>query len=169
MKALIIDDEFTARGSIKLMVNFIELGFDTVLEADNGKTGLELIRQEKPDLILMDMKMPGMDGVGLLTVLERLEERFKIIVISGFSDFEYTKVAIRSKVIDYILKPIKKEELTAAINKALQEIQAEEMSGKTETTVSLAGRKLAETARKFVEPDLESFWQYLAEAGFKEG
>jgi len=168
MKALIIDDEFTARGSIKLMVNFIELGFDTVLEADNGKTGLELIKQEKPDLILMDMKMPGMDGVGLLNVLERLEERFKIIVISGFSDFEYTKVAIRSKVIDYILKPIKKEELTAAINKALQEIQAEEMSGKTETTVSLAGRKLAETARKFVEPDLESFWQYLAEAGFKE-
>jgi len=167
MKALIIDDEFTARGSIKLMVNFIELGFDTVLEADNGKTGLELIRQEKPDLILMDMKMPGMDGVGLLTVLERLEERFKIIVISGFSDFEYTKVAIRSKVIDYILKPIKKEELTAAINKALQEIQSEKMSGKNEITVSLAGKKLAESVRNFAEHDMESFWQYLAETGFK--
>ncbi len=125
MRLLIVDDEYSARETIKLLVNLEELGFGEVFEAENGYEALDIIENKKPDLIITDMKMPRLDGIGLLEVLNGREEQFRVIVISGYSDFEYTKIAIKSKVVDYILKPIKQEELRKTLKKASDMIQKE--------------------------------------------
>lgn len=125
MRLLIIDDERSARETAKMLVDFEAVGFNEVFEAGNGEEALEVINKYKPDLIITDMKMPGLDGIGLLDVLNEREERFKVIVISGYSDFEYTKIAIKSKVVDYLLKPIKQEELSGAVKKAIEEMYRE--------------------------------------------
>ncbi|MBW4079874.1 response regulator [Paenibacillus sp. S150] len=125
MRLLIIDDERSARETAKMLVDFEALGFQEILEAGNGEEALAIIHQRKPELIITDMKMPRLDGIGLLDVLNQMNERFKVIVISGYSDFEYTKIAIRSKVVDYLLKPIKQEELLAALKKGIEEMHSD--------------------------------------------
>ena len=92
-------------------------------EAGNAEEGMRLIYQEKPELIITDMKMPVMDGTALLTRLDEEQIKSKVIVISGYSDFKYTRLAIQSKVIDYILKPIDPQDLNNSIAAAMTEIE----------------------------------------------
>lgn len=132
MRLLIIDDERSARETAKMLVDFEAIGFNDLFEAGNGEEALEIINNNKPDLIITDMKMPRLDGIGLLDVLNEREEQFKVIVISGYSDFEYTKIAIKSKVVDYLLKPIKQEELSGAVRKAIEEMHREKFDHHSE-------------------------------------
>jgi two-component system response regulator YesN len=119
---LIIDDEEPAREAIKLLADWTGSNVYDVFEAWDGKSGLKLIEDKKPDIVFVDMKMPGIDGAELLrTTRERFPE-LAIIVISGYDDYEYTRQALRSKVVDYLLKPIKRIELNNAIKKAIDSI-----------------------------------------------
>jgi two-component system response regulator YesN len=164
MKILIVDDEYTARESIKMMLPLEKIQVDAILEADNGLNALDIIKNEKPDIIMMDMKMPEMDGVGLLNLLERQEGGFSIIIISGFTDFEYTRIAIRSKVVDYLLKPIKREELAAAFFKAMENsIPRDRLDdmGKGITSVN----SLTKMIKRWIEPDMEEYRKFLCGKG----
>lgn len=136
MRVLIIDDERNGREIIKLKGNLKAFGFTDILEASNGEDAMAIIRKVSPELIITDMNMPIMDGVSLLTQLNNSKEDYKIIVISGYTDFHYTKKAIQSKVIDYLLKPLKKEELYAAIKKALHLIGSDKEPGATSPRIN---------------------------------
>ena len=105
-KVRIIDDVVLVRDAIKLLGQWELFGITEIFEAGNAEEGMRLIYQERPELIITDMKMPVMDGTALLTRLDEEQIKSKVIVISGYSDFKYTRLAIQSKVIDYILKPI---------------------------------------------------------------
>lgn len=124
-KAVIIDDVVLVRDAIKMLGQWDVFGITDVFEADNAQEGLEIIYRENPDLIITDMKMPIMDGTDLLKKLDEKQIGSKVIIISGFSDFKYTKLAIQSKVIDYILKPIDPQDLNNAIAAAIQAIEKE--------------------------------------------
>lgn len=124
-KAIIIDDIRLVRDAIHMLGQWDVFGIDEILEADNAQTGLELICQEHPDIIITDMKMPVMDGTQLLAKLEELSVNSKVIVISGFSDYKYTRLAIRSGVIDYILKPVDPQDLNNALSTAVAQLEAE--------------------------------------------
>ena len=164
MRVLLIDDKYCVREALKQMINFRESGFDGILEADNGKTGLEIIKREKPDLIITDRKMPEIDGVNLLNALEEMDEHFRIIVISGFSDFEYTRTDVQSKVIGYVLKPINKDILAVAVRKAVQEIEKENGSGMgIYDSVTYILKELG--SRRNPE-DIDDFSVYLSNIGF---
>lgn len=123
-KALIIDDIVLVRDAIRMLGQWELFGITTILEAGNAQEGLDIIYREKPELIITDMKMPVMDGTSLLKRLEEEQIKSKIIIISGFSDFKYTRLAIQSKVIDYILKPVDPQDLNNAIA-AMSEIEKE--------------------------------------------
>lgn len=129
-KVIIIDDIRLVRDAIKMLAQWDIFGIDKILEADNAQTGLELICQEHPDIIITDMKMPIMDGTQLLQKLEELSIKSKVIVISGFSDYKYTRLAIKSGVIDYILKPIDPQDLNNALASAVSQLEQE--SGETD-------------------------------------
>lgn len=117
-KALIIDDEEPTREAIRILGDWPRHGIGEVLEAADGKEGLELLERERPDLVLVDMKMPVMDGLAFLQVVERDYPDLFTIVISGYNDFDYTRQAIRSRVVDYLLKPVNRGDLNQALGKA---------------------------------------------------
>ncbi|HHW47600.1 MAG TPA: response regulator [Clostridiaceae bacterium] len=124
LKALIIDDEAGAREYLKFIGKWERLGINIVLEAENGEDGLRKISEENPELIVTDMRMPVMDGIKLLEMIEQRALSAKILVISGYSDFTYTRRAIKSKVIDYLLKPVNPEEFNSSLKKAVDEIRS---------------------------------------------
>ena len=127
-KTIIIDDVRLVRDAIHMLAQWDVFSIDQILEADNAQTGLEIICHEHPDIIITDMKMPIMDGTQLLQKLNELSIKSKIIVISGFSDFKYTRLAIKSGVIDYILKPIDPQDLNNALATAVAQLEQERKS-----------------------------------------
>ncbi|MBA2936838.1 helix-turn-helix domain-containing protein [Paenibacillus sp. CGMCC 1.16610] len=122
MKAVIIDDEFWVRNSIRHLADWERLGISQVEEAEDGLSGLNIIAQIHPEIVITDMKMRGMDGAQLLQKISEDYPFIRKIVISGFDDFTYTKQAILSKVDEYLIKPINPEELNRALEKAVREL-----------------------------------------------
>ncbi len=122
-KALIIDDVSLVRDAVKMLGQWDMFDITEIYEARNAQEALAVIQAEKPDLIITDMKMPVMDGTALLQYLEAEHVPGKVIVISGFSDFAYMRTAIKSGVVDYILKPIDPQDLNNAISSAIGQLE----------------------------------------------
>lgn len=123
-RVLIIDDEEPLREAIRILGDWDGLGIVEVLEATDGKVGLEMLAEHKIDLAMVDMKMPELNGVELLQIIERDYPDLLTIVISGYNDFEYTRQAIRSKVVDYLLKPVNRHDLNQSLRKAIDVLDA---------------------------------------------
>jgi YesN/AraC family two-component response regulator len=121
---LIIDDEKPVRQAIITLGHWSALGIGQIYEAVEGESGLDCLREYQPDIILVDMKMPNMDGAKFLEIASRELPLAKYIVISGYDDFEYTKRAIQAKVLDYLLKPVIESELNEALTKAAADLDA---------------------------------------------
>ena len=119
IKVLIADDENIIRRTIRLIGNWEENNMEIIGEAKNGLEAVELIRDKSPDLILLDMKMPGYSGEEVLNIIEENNIGSSVIVISGFDDFQFAKVALKYGAVDYILKPIDRNEL----NRALEQVR----------------------------------------------
>lgn len=134
-KVLVVDDEKWIRRGLIQLIPWERFGLELAGEAADGQDGYELALVVKPDLLFLDMRMPGLDGKELLAKLHRELPELITIVVSGYSDFEYTKEAIRHRAFDYLLKPVKKEELAAVLEKAIAELElrAERRSSASET------------------------------------
>lgn len=116
-RIILVDDEEEVRKSIIKKIDWKSAGFCVVGDAENGKEALEKIEALQPDVLLTDIRMPYMDG---LTLAERVRQKspsIKIVIFSGYDDFEYAKQAIKLNVTEYILKPVNVEELTAILKK----------------------------------------------------
>ncbi|HIW34611.1 MAG TPA: helix-turn-helix domain-containing protein [Candidatus Paenibacillus intestinavium] len=130
---LIIDDEEPLREAIKILGLWEELGVLQLYEAANGREALHILEHYTVHIALVDMKMPELNGVQLLQLIEEKYPEVLSIVISGYNDFEYTKQAIRSRVVDYILKPVNRHDLNTALRNAVNIIEAKQR--KTEETI----------------------------------
>lgn len=118
---LIVDDESWTRETVKALVDIESLEITKLIEATNGEEAIKKIKTEKPDFIMTDMKMPGIDGIKLLEVIEKDYSDIPTIVLSGYQDFVYTRQAIKSGVIEYLPKPVDEIELNEALKKAVYE------------------------------------------------
>jgi len=116
-KVILVDDEFLTRDSISKNTRWNECGFELCGTAENGKEAIELLEKELPDLILTDICMPVMDGLGLASYVHENHPEIKVIIISGYDDFDYAKQALKYEVADYILKPITSFELAEELEK----------------------------------------------------
>ncbi|MGB8453537.1 MAG: response regulator [Anaerocolumna sp.] len=121
MKILITDDEKLTREGIISNLNWKLLGIDKIYEADDGLNGIELCRIHKPDIILSDVRMPRMNGIEMAKEIQKILPLSSIIFMSGYSDKEYLKEAIKLKVISYVEKPIDAGELETSIKLAQEE------------------------------------------------
>lgn len=109
---MIVDDEPYIRKGLKILINWEQNGYKICGEASNGQEAIKLMEQDEYDLIITDIKMPHMDGMELIEYTKQnLSQKIKFIIISGFYEFEYAKKAIQYGVADYVLKPVKKEDL----------------------------------------------------------
>lgn len=125
MKVLIADDEMHIRNGLKKGIPWKALGIDEVLTAEDGEAALEICREKRPEIIVTDIRMPGLDGLSLTQSAGEHWGLKKAVILSGYSEFEYAKRAIGLGVADYLLKPVKTDELTALIEKIVKEIHEE--------------------------------------------
>lgn len=121
-KVLIIDDESIIRKGIKNIVNWKQLDCEVCADASDGIEGIELIKKYLPEIIITDIRMPGMDGLSMIKQVKGIVPYSKIIILTGYRDFDYVQEAIKFGAFDFLLKPSKIEELTAVLTRAVNEI-----------------------------------------------
>ena len=114
-KIMIVDDEEEVRLGIIKKMDWKSFDFVVVGDAENGQEALEKAEKLEPDVIMTDIRMPFMDGLELGNKLVEILPSTKIIVFSGYDDFEYAKQAIKINVIEYLLKPINSAQLAEVL------------------------------------------------------
>ncbi len=118
---LIVDDEVFTREGIMEILPLEDLNITKVISAFDGLDALEKIKTFKPDILLTDVRMPRMNGIDLAFEVRKTYPDTSIIFMSGYSDKEYLKSAIKLKAISYVEKPIEPEELESAVRNAILE------------------------------------------------
>lgn len=121
MKLLIVDDEELTRNGLVSSINWEKLGITEIRQASDGIYGLEAARAFLPDIILCDVRMPRMNGITMLEQIEAFLPNVAAIFMSGYSDKEYLKAAIKLKAINYIEKPIDPAEIRETITRAVEQ------------------------------------------------
>lgn len=111
LKMIIVDDEYLERNGLAKSMDWGNIGIEIAGLYDNGKAALNAILQNKPDILLTDIKMPIMDGLTLAQKVREIDQIIKIIFISGYEDFQYAKKAIELNASEYILKPFVLDDL----------------------------------------------------------
>jgi two-component system response regulator YesN len=119
MKVLIVDDEKHVRNAINMLADWERYGITEVLQASDGEAAVSVIQAQAPQIVMTDMRMPRKDGAELLTWLYTNAPQIKVMVISGYDDFELVRHAVRHGGMDYILKPVQAAALNEALGKAV--------------------------------------------------
>ncbi len=122
---ILVDDEEEVRKSIIRQIDWESAGFKVVGDAENGEDALEKIEVLEPDMVLTDIRMPYMDG---LTLTEKIRQKYpsmKVVIFSGYDDFEYAQKAIKLNVTEYVLKPVNVEELTSILKRIKSSLDEE--------------------------------------------
>ncbi|WP_020618560.1 response regulator [Paenibacillus daejeonensis] len=127
-RVLIVDDEPEIRQGLRLKVKWEQIGMVVVGEAAHGGEAAERLEHEPIDIVITDMNMPVMDGLSFLDYCREQHPALRLIVITGYEDFQYAHAAIRNRVRDYLLKPVTRDELTSALQRIGQELDAERQS-----------------------------------------
>lgn len=150
MKIIIAEDELLER---KAMRKFLEENFqqmEVIGEAANGRKAIELAESLRPDVILMDIKMPGINGLEAIEIIHQFQPSIKFVLVSAYDSFEYAKQAMKFGVKEYILKPSKKEETIKAMLRVQKELE-EEKKGieEKEHTGAIAKKHLLSKLMKY--------------------
>lgn len=134
-KLLICDDEAIIRNGLKSIIEKTSRDFDIIGLASNGFEAHEMILFEEPDLVLMDINMPGMTGLEIMENVQTQGIHSKFIIISGYDEFQYAQKAVKLRALDYILKPIDRKKLLQSLETALHDL-IKEHHAKNEETLS---------------------------------
>ena len=116
-KVLLVDDEEEVRNAIEQRINWEELGFEVIGKAQNGVKAMEIAEKLQPDVVITDIKMPYMNGLELARNLKEENPGVRILILTGFDEFEYAKEAVHLEVEEYILKPINANELSECLKR----------------------------------------------------
>lgn len=111
LKLMIVDDEYLFREALKVSLPWNVLGYEICCDAENGYDALEKMKEFKPDVALVDINMPIMDGLEFAAEIRETVENVKIIIITGYGEFSYAHQAIQLGVENYLLKPVDEKEL----------------------------------------------------------
>lgn len=122
---ILVDDEEEVRKSIIKQIGWEAAGFKVVGDAENGEDALEKIEALEPDVVLTDIRMPYMDGLALAEKIRQRYPSMKVVIFSGYDDFEYAQKAIKLNVTEYILKPVNVEELTSILKRIKSNLDEE--------------------------------------------
>jgi len=121
-KVLIADDEPKIRRGLRASVERLRPDMKVVAEAEDGETALALVENEKPDILMIDIRMPFLNGLELIERINQVHRDCVIIVVSGHDEFEYAKRALQLKVFEYVLKPVPSEMLASVLERAEAEL-----------------------------------------------
>lgn len=125
---LIVDDEPLIRDGLKTLVPWEQYGFRVADTAGDGREAIAKVKRYRPRLVLMDIRMPGMDGLQAIEQIRQFDEKMHVLILSGFSDFEYARQAIRHRVDGYLLKPVEERELKEYLERIAGRLEEEKRS-----------------------------------------
>lgn len=151
LKLIVIDDEEETRSGLIETIEWEKLDVRIAGQAEDGSEGYELALVSHPDIALIDVRMPGMDGIECAKAINRELPDCKIIFMSGYTDKEYLKAAIQLQAIDYIEKPIDNNEIYNVIKKTVllcmservKKLREDEIKNKVEYSIKLMKQELA--------------------------
>ena len=129
-KIFLADDEIWVIMGLKKLIEKIGAPFQVVGEASNGVMALEEIEKKKPDVLITDIRMPGMDGLELMKEIRKKKLDTKVVLVSGYAEFDYAQKAIRMGAVDYLLKPVEAETFAKVLENL--EKMLDERGGKQE-------------------------------------
>lgn len=154
LKVLIADDEKKICQLIEKLVDWETLGMEVAAFAADGIEAMEKVKEHHPDIVITDIRMPGLDGLELVRLGKEFNPRMEFVIISGYRHFEYAQTAIRHGVSNYILKPIKKEELTESLGRLAERFREKTEQLSYEEKVKRTLKSDTETIRKAFLSDI---------------
>lgn len=123
LQLLLVDDERSVVETLAETIPWEQCGIDTVHEALSGATALEIMENNAIDIVITDIRMPGMSGIELITAIHNKWPHVQSILLSGYADFEYAKQAIAQQSFDYLLKPVSDEDLIDSVQRLVDRIK----------------------------------------------
>jgi len=124
-RVILIDDEMLIRKLVRMKLDVEGLGLDIVGEYSNGAEALEGVNETRPDIVISDICMPEEDGISFGEKCIKAFPNTKIIILTGFDDFDYVRRSLKAGVFDYLMKPVKAEDLNASVSRAVSQIEKE--------------------------------------------
>lgn len=154
IKVFLVEDEMVIRRGIKNSIDWEKEGYIFCGEASDGELAYPMIIKEKPDILITDIRMPFMDGLELCKLVKKELPNIKILILSGYDEFDYAKEAIRLGVTEYLLKPISSGKLLEALNGVSESIRREK---EDKDRV----RKYMEEMRENTEHEKQKFFEQM--------
>lgn len=162
LKVVITDDEIQIRKGLKMKVDWEEEGFQIVGEASNGKETLDLLSRMDVDIVITDVRMPIMDGIEFVKQCNHEFPHVKVIVLSGYSDFEYVRTSLVEGVKDYLLKPVAPDEIVDSLNRIRSEVEEEKKKQlETKRMTQLVHNQLEEIKQQYILHLAKEEWSDL--------
>jgi YesN/AraC family two-component response regulator len=148
---VVVEDEPLIMRNIVKKIRQMDIGFEVTGTARNGRDALAVIRNEPPDVVMTDIRMPLVDGLELLQQLYATDPAVRSVIISGYDDFEYARKAIQYNVRDYLLKPVESDMLYQCLLRLKIELDAEHASvvERVKTLKAAQGESIEEAVEKF--------------------
>ena len=156
LKVFLVEDETVIREGLRDHIPWDQYGYRFVGEASDGEMALPLIRKTRPDLIITDIKMPFMDGLSLSRMVKEEFSKTKIVILSGYDDFEYARRAITIGVDQYILKPVTRASIRTVLQEIREKIEREQEQEDYQT-------RLADEMREYEQFSMRHFFEKMLE------
>ena len=136
-RVLVAEDEEIARRSLRLMCERSDSPVEVVAEVSTGRQVLQALGEAQPDIILMDVVMPGMDGLAAARAVHEHSPTIRIAIISAHENFAYAQEALRAGAVDYLLKPVRPQQLSALLKRLCAELDRDDWQRRTVAMLSL--------------------------------
>lgn len=136
-KILIVDDEEIIRRGLTKIVEMASEDFEVAGEAANGKTGLDMALKLNPDIVIVDIRMPFMNGLEMIDRIKQTQDDMQFIILSAHTDFTFTRHAIKSGVIDYLMKPVNRLEFIELLNNIKKVLDSKKCSAAMDNNLKI--------------------------------
>jgi two-component system response regulator YesN len=147
-KLIIIDDEPKVRKALRTILLSLDLQIEIAGEAETAFEGLRLIEECEPDLIFLDLVIPEMNGLDMIAHMQKNHHEVQVVIVSGHDDFAYAQQALRYNVVDYILKPFDRTDISRALDKAIRRLHSVAYLNEMESTADQKKREETLNARE---------------------
>jgi len=166
IKVLLLDDEKAIRETLKLSIDWNKYEMEVVGEADSGSEAINIIDILMPDLLIVDIKMPFMNGVEFSQIISKRYNHIKIIILTAYADFKYAKECIEIKnVIGYILKPIDNKEIGSYLEEYCKNAEPSDLEDENEINISLSSDANQELIQQIETYINEHYWNDYLNVG----
>ncbi len=153
---LIVEDEKMIRQGIKTMIQRSGVPVEVIMECNNGEMALDILKEQKIDVMFTDIRMPKMDGIELVRQMQELEHKPLTVAISGYDDFSYAVEMMRHGVREYILKPVERQKIQSILEKLEQEIVDNQESDSASRKIGEQQLKYLMLNEKLMETELQT-------------